>query len=215
MAHVKTLVCPMPTFFGSLLYRALSLVFIAIFFPVAPAFSQGGGSTAQADLDQLVQSAERIVRGQVISAALEPHPQFPNLQTVLVTLSVSKVLKGSAGGTLTFRQFLWDSREASVLARYKGAGEVVFFLNPVSPYGLTSPVGLEQGRFRVVRDQKGARYVVNGRGNLGLFDQVSQRAASRGIALSKPVRQMLAAPGGKVTLESFEAAVQALAAVPQ
>jgi hypothetical protein len=205
----------MPIFLSSFRYRVLPLVFIAVFFLVAPAFSQGGGSTAQADLDQLVQSAENIVRGQVTSATIEPHPQFPNLQTVLVTLSVSKVLKGSAGSTLTFRQFLWDVRDASVLARYKGAGEVVFFLNPVSRYGLTSPVGLEQGRFRVVRDQKGARYVVNGRGNIGLFNQVSEKAASRGIALSKPVRQMLAGAGGKASLDSFEFAVQALAAVPQ
>jgi hypothetical protein len=212
---VKILVCLMPTFLGWFRYRALPLVLIAVFFLVAPAFSQGGGSTAQADLDQLVQNAESIVRGQVISATVEPHPQFPNLQTVLVTLSVSKVLKGSAGSTLTFRQFLWDARDASVLARYKGAGEVVYFLNPVSHFGLTSPVGLEQGRFRVVHDQKGGRYVVNGRGNLGLFNQVSEKAASRGIALSKPVRQMLAGTGSKATLESFEAAVQALAATPQ
>ena len=212
---MKTLVCPMSTFFDSFRYRVLPVVFIAVFFLVPPAFSQGGGSTAQADLDQLVQSAENIVRGQVISATIEPHPQFPNLQTVLVSLSVSKVLKGSAGGTLTFRQFVWDARDASVLAHYKGTGEVVFFLNPVSRYGLTSPVGLEQGRFRVIRDQKGARYVVNGRGNLGLFNQVSEKATSRGIALSNPVRQLLAGAGGKASLDSFEAAVQALAAVPQ
>ncbi len=213
--RIKSLVCPMSTFPDLIRYRVLPFAFLGFFFLVVPAFSQGGGSAAQADLDQLVQSAENIVRGQVISATIEPHPQFPNLQTVLVTLSVSKVLKGSAGGTLTFREFLWDARDASVLARYKGAGEVVFFLNPVSHYGLTSPVGLEQGRFRVMRDQKGARYVVNGRGNLGLFNQVSEKAALRGIALSKPVRQMLAGTGGKAALESFETVVQMLAAVPQ
>ena len=213
--HVESLVCPMSTFLGSLRCRVLSFAIISVFFLAPPAFSQGAGSAAQADLDQLVQGAENIVRGRVISAAIEPHPQFPNLQTVLVTISISKVLKGSAGGTLTFRQFLWDARDVSVLARYKSAGEVVFFLNPVSPYGLTSPVGLEQGCFRVIRDQKGSRYVINGRGNLGLFNQVSEKAASRGIALPKPVREMLTGTGGKASLESFEVAVHALAAVPQ
>jgi hypothetical protein len=211
----QSLVCPMSAFLASPRFRNLVFSLLPVFLLVAPAFSQGGGSTAQADLDQLVQNAENIVRGQVTSVTSEPHPQFPNLQTVVVTLSVSKVLKGSAGSTLTFRQFVWDARDTSVLARYKSAGEVVFFLNPVSRYGLTSPVGLEQGRFRVIRDQKGTRYVVNGRGNMGLFSQVSEKAASRGIALSRPVRQMLAGASGKASLDSFEAAVQALASVPQ
>ena len=212
---VQSLVCPMSTFLASPRFRNLVFSLLPVFALGIPAFSQGRGSTAQADLDQLVQTAENIVRGQVTSATFEPHPQFPNLQTVLVTLSVSKVLKGSVGSTLTFRQLVWDAHDASDLARFKGAGEVVFFLNPVSRYGLTSPVGLEQGRFRVIRDQKGARYVVNGRGNIGLFSQVSEKAASRGIALSRPVRQMLADAGGKASLDSFEAAVQALASVPR
>jgi len=212
---VRSLVCSMTSFLASPRFRNLIFILLSVLLLVAPAFSQGGGSTAQADLDQLVQSAESIVRGQVTSVTIEPHPQFPNLQTVLVTMSVSKVLKGSVGSTLTFRQFVWDARDASVLARYKGAGEVVFFLNPVSRYGLTSPVGLEQGRFRVIRDQTGARYVVNGRGNLGLFNLVSEKATSRGITLSKPVRQLLTGASEKASLDSFEAAVQTLAAVPR
>jgi len=173
--------------------------------------AQSGGSTAQADLDQLVQTAQNIVRGQVVSARIEPHPQFPNLKTVLITVSVSKVLKGTAGPTLTFRQFVWDAREGSALAAYKGAGEMILFLNPVSQYGLTSPVGLEQGRFRVMRDEKGGRFVVNGRGNFGLFNQVSEKAAERGVTLSKPTLQMLAGATGKASLEAFEQAVQSLA----
>lgn len=163
----------------------------------------------------MVQSAQSIVRGQILSAFIEPHPQFPNLPTVVVTISVNKVLKGSAGSTLSFRQFIWNSHEASVYAAYKGAGEVVLFLNPVSQYGLTSPVGLEQGRFRVIRDEKGKRFVVNGRGNLGLFNRVTETASSHGISLSEPVRQMLATSTGKASLETFEEAVRALTGVAQ
>ena len=191
----------------------LSLI-ISLYF-VPPAFSQGGASTAQADLDQLVQNAQNIVRGRVISAMIEPHPQFPNLKTVVITLSVTSVLKGSAGSTLTFRQFQWDSRDASSMAGYKSAGEVLLFLNPVSQYGLTSTVGLEQGRFRVLLDDKGNRYVVNGRGNLGLFSEVPAKAATRGIVFSKPVQAMLVNSKEKASLEAFEEAVRTLAGTPK
>lgn len=174
---------------------------------------QGFVSTAPADLDQLVQQAQTIVRGRVTSVTTGPHPQFPNLQTVLITISTTKVLKGSVGPTLTFRQFQWDVRDP--WASYKGAGEIVLFLNQVSPYGLTSPVGQEQGRFRVLQDAAGKRFVVNGRGNKGLFGGVSMKAASRGIALSRPALEMLSAPGAKPLLETFEDLVQSLAGAPK
>jgi hypothetical protein len=167
--------------------------------------------TAQTDLDQMVQQAQTIVRGHVVSAKIEPHPQFPNLQTVVITLSVSKVLKGEVGPKLTFRQFHADADDQSVFARYKGLGEVLLFLNPVSQYGLTSPVGLEQGRFRVLHDGKGNRYVLNGRNNIGLFSQVAAKAANRGITLSSRAIAMLSKSSGRAPLDIFEETIQKLA----
>jgi hypothetical protein len=208
MSSMLTAHCP-------LRFRAVVLTLIILMCFVAPVFSQGGASAAPTDLDQIVQRAQNIVRGRVISAAIEPHPQFPNLQTVVITLSVTRVLKGAAGSTLVIRQFQWDARDASSLAAYKGEGEVLLFLNPVSQYGLTSTVGLEQGRFRVLQDEKGNRYVVNGRGNLELFSEVPAKAAARGIAFSKPVQDMLANSKGKASLESFEEAVRTLAGTPK
>lgn len=172
--------------------------------------AQSVASTASAGLDVLVQSASTIVRGRIVSAKIEPHPQFANLQTVVITMDVSKVLKGEASSTLTFRQFVWNARDVPVFAGYKGAGEVLLFLNPVSPYGLTSPVGLEQGLFRILQDAKGNRYALNGRGNLGLFSQVANKATSRGLTFSKPMREMLAKPAGQAPLELFEEAIKAL-----
>jgi len=192
---------------------ACSLVLVLFF--AASVFAQSGAYTAPADLDQLVQSAKTVVRVRVMSARVEPHPQFSNLQTVVVTLAVTKVLKGEAASTLTFRQFLWDARDVPVFAEYKRAGELLLFLNPVSPYGLTSPVGLEQGRFRILQDAKGNRYALNGRGNLGLFDQVTNKASSRGVALSKQVREMLSKSGGRVPLDALEDAIQALPGAPK
>jgi hypothetical protein len=174
------------------------------------AYPQGGANTAPADLDTLVRDAQTIIRGQVTSAKVEPHPQFSNLQTVVVTLTVNEVLKGEATSTITFRQYLWDARELPAFGGYKGAGELLLFLNPVSPYGLTSPVGLEQGRFRILRDAKGNRYALNGRGNLGLFSQVESKASSRRLTFSKSVKEMFAKSSGQVPLDAFEEAVHAL-----
>jgi hypothetical protein len=184
------------------------LVFVLLACPVVQA--QDGAYTAPADLDILVQRASTIVRGQVLSAKVEPHPQFPNLRTLVVTLSIIKVLKGEAASTLTFRQFLWDANDSSVFAGYKQSGELLLFLNPVSPYGLTSPVGLEQGRFRILRDANGKGYALNGRGNLGLFNQVVSKANARGITLPTHVRNMLAKPSGSAPLDLLETAIQAL-----
>ena len=115
-----------------------------------------------------MQSAGTILRGHVVSAVIEPHPKYSNLKTVVVTISVQRVLKGEAADTYTFRQFVWDARDAADMAGYRKAGELLLFLNPVSAYGLTSPVGLDQGRFRVVRDAKGKAFAVNGREKLRL-----------------------------------------------
>jgi hypothetical protein len=190
--------------------RPLLLLLLLLLLLCSAAYPQGGANTAPADLDTLVHDAQTIVRGQVTSAKVEPHPQFSNLQTVVVTLTVNKMLKGEVASSITFRQYLWDARELPVFGGYKGAGEVLLFLNPVSPYGLTSPVGLEQGRFRILRDAKGNRYALNGRGNLGLFNQVESKATSRGLIFSKSVKEMLVKPSGQVPLDVFEEAVHTL-----
>jgi len=196
------------------LTTALSLT-ASVLLIQSPAMAQIGAQTAPANLDQLVRSAGTILRGQVVSAKMEAHPQFANLQTVVVTISVMKVLKGEAAGKYTFRQFVWDVRDAGDTAGYPKSGELLLFLNPVSPYGLTSPVGLDQGRFRIVRDPQGRAFAINGRGNLGLFDQVLNKASSRGVVFSRQAQAMLAKAGGQVPVESLEDAITTLAGAPK
>jgi hypothetical protein len=186
-------------------------VAVCVFLFASDGYSQQHAQTAPADLDQLVQNAATILRGEVISAAIEPHPQFQNIQTVVVTISVSRVLKGEAPATYTFRQFVWDIRDVANGAGYRKAGELLLFLNPNSSFGLTSPVGLEQGRFRVRHDPKGHKFAVNGRANLGLFNQVPSKAASRGVTFSRQAQAMMAKPPGQVPLDSLEDAIITLA----
>lgn len=191
-------------------FTGLALVVCLLSFAHS-ASAQSSAQTAPADLDQMVHNAATILRGQIVSAAMEPHPQFPNLQTVVVTIAVKKVLKGRAPSTYSFRQFVWDAREPSISSDYRKSTELLLFLNPVSTYGLTSPVGLEQGRFRVVRDSKGQAYAINGRSNIGLFSEVVNKASARGLALSRPVQAMAATRQGQVPLGALEDAIIALA----
>jgi hypothetical protein len=174
------------------------------------ASAQSGALTAPADLDLLTRSAATIIRGHVVSAVVEPHPQFSNLQTVVVTISVAKVFKGDAPNLFTFRQFIWDARDVATAGGYRKSSEFLLFLNPNSSYGLTSPVGLEQGLFRVTRDAKGNAAAVNGRGNAGLFNQLQSKASSYGATLSPKAQNMLAKSSGPAQLDALEETISTL-----
>jgi hypothetical protein len=52
-------------------------------------------------------------------------------------------------------------------------------LNPPTQYGLVSPTGIEQGRFRIVTDKQGRKTAVNGYGNAGLFDRIAIQIQNR------------------------------------
>jgi hypothetical protein len=172
--------------------------------------AQRGARTAPRTLDQLSQEAELIVRGSVVSARVEPHPQFKNLQTVVVTLNVDSTLKGSAKKKLEFRQYIWDMRDRLDAAQYAKGAELLLMLGPVSQYGLRSPVGLEQGRFRIVHDAAGNRTAVNGTGNLGLLEIAPTAAATKTMSArtSALIRKK---PHGALALTDLEDAIRSFA----
>ena len=103
-----------------------------------------------------------IIRGTVTDARVEKHPELDNLHTIVITLRVRETLKGAARETYTFRQYIWDLRDRSDVAGYRKGQELLLLMNGSSRYGLTSPVGLEQGRFRIQRDRSGREVAMNG-----------------------------------------------------
>jgi hypothetical protein len=92
-------------------------------------------------------------------------------------LQVDDVLKGTTVKTFTFREFIWDVRDISDAAGYRVGDEVVLFLNRPTSLGLISPVALEQGRFRVMKDRTGTYQAVNGSGNTDLFKNLAESGA--------------------------------------
>ncbi len=149
-----------------------------------PATAQRGALTVSRNLSQLTDRAQTIVRGNVISAVVEKHPEFQNLHTVVVTLRVKETLKGETGETFTFRQYIWDIRDRYDAAGYQKGQDLLLLMIAPSEAGLSSPAGLHQGRFRIVRDKAGKELAVNGQGNIRLFEGMSQQLATKGITLS-------------------------------
>jgi hypothetical protein len=171
--------------------------------------AQRGALTVPRGLDQLTQEADVILRGYVTSAKVEPHPQLTNLMTVVVSMSVAETVKGTPRKSIVFRQYIWDLRDQLDGAQYRKGEELLLLLGPISENGLTSPVGLEQGRFRVLRDKKGQALAVNGRGNFGLFDSVQKRSHARGLQFSPRVAALMRQrTSGPVPLVDLEDAIQ-------
>lgn len=159
----------------------------------APALAQDGALTVSRNLDQLTGRSAVILRGNVVSARVEKHPEFRNLDTVVVTLRVSETLKGQAGTVLTFRQYVWGMRDRRDAAGYHKGQHLLLMLIAPNRHGLSSPAGLDQGRFLIRRDAAGRDMAVNGRGNLGLFDGVGAQFDREGKVLAPDLSRRIAA----------------------
>jgi hypothetical protein len=171
-------------------------------------FAQEGAVVRHQSLDEMVQEADTIVHGTVTSAKVEPHPQLSNLTTLLVTMAVQDTLKGKAVKTLQFRQYIWDIRDRLNAAKYVKGEEVLLLLTPVSQYGLSSPVGLEQGRFRIRRGADGVAMAVNGQGNANLFRATAEHARAKGIVMTATTRRLAENSDGPVPLSDLKAVIR-------
>lgn len=199
---------------GKLSRILLALLFFLLSTSI-PVAAQRGALTASQNLSQLMEESAVIVRGHVASAKVEPHPELTGLWTVVITLRVHETMKGQVGETYQFRQYIWDLRDRQDAAGYAKGQELLLFLTAPSPYGLSSPVGLEQGRFRITRDREGTRYAVNGRGNAGLFRELKPELERRRLSLSPRLSQLTTQHRrGPIALDDFRELVRQVAGGP-
>ena len=160
------------------------LLLLAMISCAASALAQSSALTIPRNLEQLTSRSAVIVRGTVISARVEKHPQLTALDTVIVKMQVRETLKGRPASTFTFRQYVWDIRDSKNAAGYRKGQDLLLMMIAPSAYGLSSPAGLEQGRFAISRDSKGREVAVNGRENFKLLDGIGAQVAAKGIPLS-------------------------------
>ena len=120
-------------------------------------------------LQELVSQADRIFRGKVVSVTLktvtlEQAGDKTDAQVRDVTIAVEDGMKNAkTGESVTIRQL------ASVSAPIKEGEEVFWFLAKDSDLGLTQPLGVFSGDFRI-KDSEAGKIVNNLRGNAGLWD---------------------------------------------
>ncbi len=131
---------------------------------MSPAVAQRGAITVPRNLDELTDGAQDIIRGTVTDARVEKHPELDNLTPSWSRFACARRSRARRASTYTFRQYIWDLRDRSDVAGYRKGQELLLLMNGSSRYGLTSPVGLEQGRFRIQRDRSGREIAIERRG---------------------------------------------------
>jgi hypothetical protein len=176
------------------------------------AMAQRGAVVLPRNLTQLTENADSIVQGRIVWAHVEPHPQYRNLMSVVVTVSVADTLKGSQNRTVTFRQFIWDQRDRADAAGYRRGDNVILFLNAPTEIGFVSPVGLTQGRFRIQRGHDGQPMVANLANNVHLLEGVqTSEIAPRISAHARAALTQAVATPGPMSLSDFKEVVRAMA----
>ena len=147
-------------------------------------------------LEEMTERAGRIFSGQCTGVRVVEQPGR-GMPVTEVTFRVDRTLKGRPGDTLTIRQpggqGVAGERSAGILGlpRFRPSEEVILFLYGESASGLTSPVGLGQGKFTIYTGKDGLRWAVNEFGNQDLFRETSDEPGEgRGAADGRGPREI-------------------------
>jgi hypothetical protein len=167
------------------------------------------------NLAYLSQRADIIVQGQVMSVRHKPLPGYPNIPSVEVTLSVERSLRGLPGKTYTFREVYLGLRSKDGKQGYRTGQRLLLFLPSPSQYGLSSPIGIGQGRFHIAVDSAGYAKIANEQGNAGLLRDVERDAVRAGKQLTPDQRKLASTRRGSLPLEGFVSLVQSLTTLPR
>jgi hypothetical protein len=193
--------------------RALAILSFFVCTLLSGYFScaQSNAITLPRNLEELVVESQTVVQGWVTSVTVEPHPQLKNLMTVVVTIRVEDTLKGNSANSYTFRQAVIDRRDLQKKLGYRTGQNVLMILYKTSQFGLTSPAGMEQGRFRIEPGSTGILAATNGFGNAGLFRGLDSQLRSKGLLLSPEVQTLLARVGaGPIGLEQLKILIRGI-----
>jgi hypothetical protein len=162
------------------------------------------------NLAYLVQRADVIVQGQVTSVLHENLPGYANIPTIKVTLNVQEMMRGPAGSKYAFREIFLGLRSREGKRNYRVGQQVFLFLPTPSQFGLSSPIGMEQGRFHITSNPTGQATVMNEISNAGLFQNVAQAARNEGQNLTERQVRLITTERGPVQLDEFSSLVESL-----
>jgi hypothetical protein len=188
------------------------LTIIGLLLWASPAFAQSDALTLPRNLAQLVDESELIVQGRITSVTLEPHAQLNHLQTVVITLQVEETLKGANLASYTFRQAAIGRRDQQEKMGYRVGQRLLLTLIRPSVYGLSSPAGMQQGRFAITARTDGKLSATNGFGNAGLFRGLETQLQSSGTRISPEVHGLISQQKAEpVPLEQLKSLIRSIA----
>ncbi len=202
-----------------MLVRRFLIVGIAI---LIVSFSVGQSKATMVlsvNLEQMTETADRIFLGTVQS--VEDAYDSDGRWCQFVTFSIIETYKGNLSSNLKIKQVNskpTDTDDETIVRstmfqgvpQYKVGEEVVVFLHGDSPIGFTSPVGLSQGAFRVVKDDNGGKKLVNGAGNLGLFKKMKATPALKAQGIDSVRFQALSTSPKDLYLDQMRSMLKAL-----
>jgi hypothetical protein len=137
-------------------------------------------SVRMVNLEEMTGRAERILSARCVDYAVVHNPEL-GFDVAHVTLQVDSSLKGAVDSSLTLRMLAggadsWGGSGVTEIPGFAPGEKVILFLYGESRLGLTSPVGLGQGKFTVLTNKEGREIAVNGFGTASLFRHLSQEA---------------------------------------
>jgi hypothetical protein len=196
----------------SLIYFGIAATLAAM---IAPGFLRAQFAVKPVNLTYLARRADVIVQGRVTDVVQESLPGYPNISTIRVTLDVEAMMRGPTGDSYSFREVVLGQRRKEGKARYRAGQHLLLFLTSPSQYGLSGPIGIEQGRFHISRNASGIYTVVNEYGNTGLFTNVQEEANNAGRPLTASQSRVAAVQNGAVPLDDFRSLVKNLMLLPR
>ncbi len=135
------------------------------------------------NLEQMSDRAASIFSGRCVDVSYGTHPTL-GVEVTLATFEVERSIKGDVGETVTVTLFGGRPTAGNATAiigrpNFAVGEDLVLFLYGESSAGLSSPVGLGQGKFNVFTDKQGNKIAVNEFGNKNLFRGMSTEAKGR------------------------------------
>ncbi len=143
------------------------------------------GTALRMDVPDLVEAADLVVEGRVLAArAVETASGLVETEYELL---VDRTFRGAPVATRTLRLpgGVLDDGRGMVLAgvpRLLEGEDALLFLSAPGSRGVRMPVGLAQGRYRVLTRLDGSRVAVRDQADLGLVDPATGRLLGEGGA---------------------------------
>ena len=166
------------------------IIVFSLLFNVFSLSSASATSLLPITLEQLSTRATLIFYGEVLSNQVKQDEQSGYIAT-FTEFKVINLIKGDAGNTHTIKQIGGELKSRNValrihgVPRYQVGNNYVVFLPTKSKLGFSSPLGLHQGSFSVLKIN-GEQVVSNGR------SMVNQSQTQQAGQTSKPVQIPLA-----------------------